>query len=307
MTSTKGYRHGSKTRRDLYAEITDRIVDQLEQGVAPWVRPWRALGTAGEFRNGATGHVYSGINVMLLGMEMHSRGFADPRFVTFKQARAAGGHVRKGERGSVVVFYKPFLVKDRDDPSGERVKAIPFLRHFTVFNVDQCDGLTLPGDRTVDELPEPIRDAHCEEFMRSTGADIRHGGSQAVYKRRPLDFVQLPDPRAFKDIGAYYSTAFHELVHWTGDEYRCPRTKGKRFGDEDYAREELVAELGSAFLCQRLSVDGALQHPEYLANWLTVLRNDTRAIFRASGAASKAVEYLAERDHQPSAIERVAA
>ena len=201
------------------------------------------------------------------------------------------GHVRKGEKGSLVIFWKRLLVADREDPDKSRV--VPMLRHYTVFNVDQCEGLELAGG-TIDQLPEPDRDARCETFLGATGADIRHGGSRAFYSRRPLDYIQLPHAKAFEDIGAYYGTAFHELTHWTGDEDRSPRTKGKRFGDEDYAREELVAELGAAYLCQRFSVDGTLQHPEYIADWLQALRNDKRAIFQAASRARQACEYLDE-------------
>ena len=154
MNSTKGYRNGSKSRRDIYADVTDRIVSALEDGVAPWVRPWRTLGASGELRNGASGHAYSGVNTLLLGIEMHSRGFADSRFVTFKQAKALGGSVRRGEKGSFVVFWKPLAVKETDDAGRVVRKTIPLLRHYHVFNVEQCDGLKLPG-KTLDDLPEP--------------------------------------------------------------------------------------------------------------------------------------------------------
>jgi len=286
----KATAHGSKhSRRDLYQEVTDRIVAALADGVAPWVRPWRSLGAAGDLRNGATGYAYNGVNVMLLGLEMDARGYDDPRWVTYRQAKQQGGHVRKGEKGSLVIFWKRLLVADKDD--ADRTRVVPMLRHYSVFNVDQCEGLELAGE-SIDELPEPERDARCETFLGATRADIRHGGSRAFYSRRPLDYIQLPHAKAFKDIGAYYGTAFHELTHWTGDEDRSPRAKGKRFGDEDYAREELVAELGSSYLCHRFAVDGTLQHPEYIADWLQTLRNDKRAIFQAASRARQACEYL---------------
>ncbi len=255
-------------------------------------------------RNGATGHAYSGVNVLLLNLEMHSRGFSDPRFVTFKQARALGGHVRKGEKGSLVVFWKPFVVTDPD----EGKKTIPFLRHYTVFGVEQCEGLRLKG-KTLDDLPEPVRDAACDRFVTETGAEIRHGGSVACY-RAGSDAIDLPHPGAFRDMGAYYSTAFHELTHWSGHKSRCDRDLSGRFGADAYAAEELVAELGSAFLCQRFSVDGTLQHPEYLATWLKVLRSDKRAIFTASSKARTACEYMLEVPEKQAgeiAAEKVAA
>ena len=183
---------------------------------------------------------------------------------------------------------------------------VPFLRHYTLFNVDQCEdiGLATP---TLDQLPEPERDAQCEAFLKATGADIRHGGSQAFYKRRPLDWIQLPHAKAFKDMGAYYGTAFHELTHWTGAKSRCDRDLSTRFGSDAYAAEELVAELGSAFLCQRMAVDGTLQHPEYLGNWLAVLKGDKRAIFTASSKARQACEYLMGLAEKAEAGEAVAA
>jgi len=277
-----------KGKRDIYQEVTDRIVAALEGGAAPWVQPWRSIGVSGDLRNGQTGHVYSGINVLLLGMELAANGWTDPRFVTFRQAKALGGSVRKGEHGTMITFWKS-LVKETDD--GER-KAFPMLKHFHVFNVAQCDGLELPEGKTLDGLPEPERDARCERYLAGTLAEIRHGGNVACYKRAPIDVIQLPHAGAFTDLGAYYSTAFHELIHWTGADGRSERTKGKRFGDSDYAFEELVAELGSAFLCQRHNVDGSLQHSEYLRTWLAALKDDKRFLFRAASKARQAIEWV---------------
>lgn len=277
-----------KARRDIYQEVTDRIVEALEAGAAPWVQPWRAIGMSGDLRNGQTGHCYSGINVLLLGMELAANGWTDPRFVTFKQAKALGGSVRKGEHGTMITFWKK-LIRENDD--GER-KAFPMLKHYFVFNVAQCDGLELPEGKTLDSLPEPDRDANCERYLAGSLAQIRHGGNVARYCRTPLDLIQLPHVGAFKDVGAYYATAFHELIHWTGAEGRKERTKGKRHGDDDYAFEELVAELGSAFLCQRFNVDGTLQHAEYLRSWLSALKSDKRFIFKAASQARQAVEWV---------------
>ncbi|MEE8106314.1 MAG: zincin-like metallopeptidase domain-containing protein, partial [Planctomycetota bacterium] len=178
----------------------------------------------------------------------------------------------------------------KDANGADTLKTIPMLRHFHVFNIEQCDGVELDSV-TLDELPEPERDAQCEAFVAGTGAIIHHGGSVACY-RTGADDIRLPDRRAFVDAGAYYSTAFHELTHWTGPKSRYDRDLSGRFGADAYAAEELVAELGSAFLCQRFAVDGALQHPEYVGNWLKVLKGDTRAVFTASSKARKAAEYL---------------
>jgi len=292
--STKGAHRAPSSieRRDLYQEVTDKIVAALEKGVAPWVRPWRKLGAQGDLRNAATDRPYSGVNVMLLSLAMDVGGYDDPRWLTFRQTLKLGGSVRKGEKGTLVVLWKPIEVCAANADGKKRTKTVPVLRHYTVFNVRQCDGLDLPPNG-FDLLPEPQRDKTCEAFLKSTGADIRHGGSEALYRRRPHEYVQLPQPKAFADMGAYYATAFHELVHWTGDEARCARTFGKRFGDDAYALEELVAEIGSAFCCRRFQVDGTLRHPEYLHSWLTVLKSDRHAITRAASMARKACEHLA--------------
>jgi antirestriction protein ArdC len=280
--------------RDLYAEVTDRIVEALERGSAPWVRPWRTIGALGGLRNAVSGHAYSGVNVMLLGLTLDARGFEDPRWLTYQQARTLGGQVRHGEHGTLVVFWKPFLIQDEtggEDRAAARGRTIPFLRHYTVFNVSQCDDLKLAAIE-VTPLAEPERDLACDDFVSGTGARIRHGGSIARYRLRPHDDIELPKRSAFVDGGAYYATLLHELIHWTGDESRTPRPFGRRFGSPDYAREELVAEMGSAFLCQRFQVDGTLQHPEYLRSWLEALREDKRALFQASSKARQACAFL---------------
>ncbi len=287
MTSTpKAARQGSNpSKRDPYQAVTDRIVAALEKGVAPWVRPWRSLGAAGALRNAVSDRAYNGINVLLLALEPYT----DPRYVTFKQARQLGGHVRKGEHGTQIVFWKML----KRSVEGEPDKTFPMLRLYTVFNVAQCEELEL-AELSTDPLPEPERDGACERFVTGTGADVRYGRGQAFYDRIG-DFIGLPDRSAFKDAGALYATAFHELTHWTGSTDRLDRTKGKRFGDDAYAFEELVAELGSAFLCQRFQVDGTLQHTAYLANWRKALKGDSRFIFSAASYARKACEWMYEQ------------
>ncbi len=289
-------------RRDIYQEVTDRIVSALQKGVAPWVRPWRTVGVSGDLRNALTDRSYHGINVMLLTLAMAEGRYEDPRWTTYRQARKLGGHVRKGEEGTLVILWKPIKIEAEDAESGHEPKSVPVLRHYTVFNIAQCEGLDLPSS-TVDLLPEIERDVRCETFLEATKADIRYGGSVACYMRRPRDYIRLPQPEAFDDLATYYATAFHELIHWTGDESRSPRTFGKRFGDADYAREELVAEFGSAFLCQQFQVDGTLRHPEYIGSWTKALKDDKRAIFSTASMARKACEFLARltgvESHQP--------
>ncbi len=227
----------SRPGRDLYAEVTNRIIEVLERGAAPWVRPWRVLGARGGLRNAVSGHEYSGINVMLLGMTLDARGFENPRWVTYQQAQALGGQVRRGEHGTLVVFWKPLKVRDREASADAQERTIPLLRHYTVFNVGQCEGLGIdPIVETV--ISEGARNLGCDDFVAGTGAVIRHGGSRACYRLRPHDDIEMPVRSAFIDAGAYYPTLLHELIHWTGDESRSPRPFGRRFGDPDYAREE---------------------------------------------------------------------
>lgn len=192
------------------------------------------------------------------------------------------------------MFWKAFTVKGTDDERElEAVeRRVPFLRHYTLFNVAQCEGLAMPPLEGVESSRLQPLDA-CERFVASTGAKIRYGvRGVAAYRRRPQDDIVMPPFEWFTSPEAYYATLFHELIHWTGDDSRCPRPFGRRFGDPDYAREELVAELGSAFLCQRLLVDGMLQHPEYMSAWLKVLKADKRAIFQATSKARAACAFL---------------
>ena len=177
--------------------------------MAPWVRPWRTIGDLGGLRNAVSGYQYSGINVMLLGLAMDGAGFADPRWLTYQQARNLGGQVRRGERGTPVVFWKPFTVKGKDDERelDARERTIPFLRCYTVFNVAQCDGLEL-AEIVAAPVSEPDRDLGCEEFVGSTGAVVRHGGSVACYSLQPVDAIQMPPRTSFADGGAYYATLF---------------------------------------------------------------------------------------------------
>lgn len=290
---------GSKAaKRDIYQEVTDRIVAALEAGTAPWVRPWQAGGDDWP-RNGGTGRRYNGINVFLLWMTAGAEGYSSPEWFTYKQAQAAGGQVRKGEKGTMVTLWKPIKVTKKD-ANGKAVKGSDgkvvkedrlFLKHFVVFNRAQIDGL--PEPVAVEEQPEPERHAAAEAFVKATGAAITHGGGRACYS--PLaDSIRLPELRAFDDAGAYYATALHELVHWSGHKTRLDRDLTGRFGDESYAAEELIAEMGAAFLCADLRIEGRTQHPEYIASWIKVLKDDKKALFTAASKARQAAEYMNE-------------
>lgn len=280
-------------KRDVAAEVTAQIVEALERGTAPWVKPWRdGVGPCAEFggrvglpSNAASGRTYRGINVLLLWAAAFNKGYRDARWVTFNQAKALGGSVRKGEKATQIVFWK-WLVKDEGLPTEKR---IPMARTFCVFNVEQCDGLQLDAPAPA---PEHV-DGAADRVAESVGAIVRRGGDRAFYSPA-IDFVQMPVAEAFRTRADYESTLLHELTHWTGHASRLDRNfaASKRFGDEAYAVEELVAELGAAFLCARLGVEGKLQHAEYLGHWARVLKADKHAIFTAAREAEKAAALL---------------
>lgn len=273
---------------NIYEEVTDRIIAALELGVAPWVKPWRT--EAEPFPvNAGSKRPYRGINVLLLSMESMTRGYVGNAWLTYRQASELGAQVRAGEHGTQIVFYKQREVPDEDHPDA-KAKVVPMLRTFTVFNTCQID--SLPAHLTQPAaVPtwEPVEEA--ERVISATAARIQHGSSKAFY-RPDDDFIQLPDLSAFHDQAGYYATALHELTHWSGAPARCNRQLRNRFGDDAYAIEELVAEIGSAFLCAHCRIDGQLQHPSYIANWLEVLKNDKRAIFTAAAKAQQAADFV---------------
>ena len=293
----------SKTRpnhspRDLYAEVTDRIVAALEQGVAPWVCPWRRDGEGGRPRNGASGHEYRGINILLTGMS----GFASSRWYTFNQAKQLGASVRRGEKGTKITFWRFIKAKSasgdakpdsNDDATG---RTIPILKCFNVYNCEQIewpDGSKHAVSDLADEGDHDADDNYEEAaaLVAASGADIRHGGTRAYYSPSD-DYIRVPVPSRFADTASYHATVMHELGHWTGHESRLARDLSGRFGSESYAAEELVAELAAAFLCADLGVAGKLQHAEYIGSWIQFLKTDKRTIFTAARMAQEAADYL---------------
>jgi antirestriction protein ArdC len=277
-------------KRDLYAEVSARIITELEAGAAPWVKPWSATPGANTPCNAVTNRPYSGCNVVLLWMAQ-AAGYSTPRFLTFKQALDLGGHVRKGERGTKVYFVKQLQIKEEGD-GDVSTRLVPMMREYTVFNVDQCEGLP---DSVATGKPARIRnpdarDELADQFLRSTGADIREGGEAYYVPSR--DFISMPAFEAFKGADHFYGTAFHELVHWSGHQGRLDRDLKNRFGSRNYAAEELIAELGAAFLCAEFGFDGDLRHAGYIATWIDLLKADKRAFFTACSQASKAADYL---------------
>lgn len=285
-------------KTDVYERVTNTIIAALEQGVRPWLKPWNAEHAAGRISRPlrSNGIPYQGINVLMLWSEAVSKGYAAPIWMTFRQALELGGHVRKGERGSLVVYASSITRTAFDEDTGEESeRAIPFLKSYTAFNVEQIDGL--PDHYYAKAAPrvDSIRRiAHAESFFAALGADVRHGGNMAYYSVTG-DYVQMPPFESFRDAESYYQTLGHEHVHWTRHRTRLDRDFGrKRWGDEAYAVEELVAELGSAFLCADLDLTPEVRedHASYIASWLKVLKDDKRAIFTAASHAQRAADFL---------------
>jgi antirestriction protein ArdC len=287
----------SSPRADIYTRITDQITALLEAGVKPWTQPWNAAHAAGGVSRPLrhNGQAYSGINVLTLWASAMERHYAAPIWMTFRQALELGGHVRKGEKGSPVVYANTIIRSEEGDDGQDEERAIPFLKAYTVFNIEQIDDLPAHYYARADlpENPDARIDA-AEGFFGALHADIRHGGASAYYSPT-LDYIQMPEFVSFRDAQSYYATLAHECTHWTRHGSRLDRDLGRKaFGDEGYAREELVAELGAAFLCADLGLrlEDREDHAAYIGSWLRVLKNDKRAIFAASAHAQKAVDYL---------------
>jgi len=271
----------------LYESVTRTIISQLEAGTVPWTRPWKVKGGGIMPANYATKRQYNGVNVVILWDAQIRGGYTSPLWLTYKQARAIDAQVRGGEKGTHIVFTSKLIVGE-----GEDEKKIGYLKSFTVFNVAQIDGLQ--PDMTTEKkgvYNQQQRDDEATAFIQATKADIRHGGDRAFY-RIADDFIMLPDTTAFESYEHYLATALHETVHWSGSKKRLDRDLNNRFGTNAYAAEELVAELGAAFLCAHLGVEGQLRHAEYIKSWLDLLKEDPRAIFTASSKASQAADYL---------------
>ena len=266
----------------IYQEVTDRIIKALGQDMVPWQRPWE--GGNGMPHNLSTDHYYRGINVSLLWCSQYDRGFESDRWLTLRQANKLGARVKKGSKGTVIIFWKTRTIMVESDGEPEET-SIPVARVYSVFNEDQVDGL--PEREIAVREWEP----HAEAEKLMVKAVVQHGGDRAFYAPS-TDIIKLPPLEAFADQGAYYATALHELTHWTGHSSRLDRLKKTPPGGPDYAQEELVAEMGAAFLCAQLGIRGKLQHPEYIQHWLKVLKTDNRAVFRASSSAQKAVDYI---------------
>ena len=284
-------------RQSLYAEVTARVIAELEEGRLPWVQPWDSAACGCTMpANAVSGRRYSGINVLILWAAVIEGSYGSQRWLTYRQAQAAGGNVRKGERGTTICYadrFTPRAEAERARDEDREARQLAFLKRFTVFNVDQCEGLP---DRIAAEVErEPLNDTdripEAHALIEATGADFRIGGGEAYYSPDG-DFVTVPPQLAFHSRINWYRTVLHELGHWTGHSSRLNRDQSGAFGSAAYAREELVAEMASAFACASLAIRPTVRHADYIGSWLAVLREDEKAIFRAASAASKAADYL---------------
>ena len=306
-----------EARADIYQRITDRIAAAIEAGAGTWQMPWHPGADRAAPRlpvNAITGKPYRGINTVVLWATAQAEGYPSAIWATYRQWAELGAQVRKGEQSSPVVFWKvnsPDEGEDggtggggdgggaagEDGEDGRRSRV--FARGYSVFNAAQVDGYAAPA---LPALPEPERIGHAEAFFAALGADIRHGGSRACYVPS-LDQVRMPPFPAFRDAVAYYATLAHEATHLTGHPSRCNRDLRGRFGEEAYSMEEIIAELGAAFLCADLELtpEPRPDHAAYVASWLKVLRGDKRAIFTAAAKAQQAADWMHAR--QPAAAE----
>jgi antirestriction protein ArdC len=279
------------THADIYSRITNQIIAAIEAGAGNWQMPWHSEGCSLRPINATNGKAYRGVNVLALWCAAQEQGFESDKWATYKQWQEMGAQVRKGEKSSSIVFWKINDGEGEADNSEEEQNGHKRIvaRGYAVFNAQQVEGYDLPKPTP---RPEIQRIQEAEQFFQCLNADIRHGGARAYY-RSSSDHIQMPNFENFREAIAYYSVLAHEATHWTGAKARLDRDLSGRFGNEAYAAEELVAELGAAFLCADLSLTNEPRpdHAAYVANWLQVLKNDNRAIFTAAAKAQQAVDY----------------
>ena len=306
----------NKERGDFYKEVTNKIIAALENNTRPWVQPWDGGILPIPMRH--NNRLYQGINTLILWQAASEGGYNSPYWMTFKQAKLLGGNIKKGEKAATIFYASSCTLGNNEEEdkqkerSGQNLalnqeqKSIykKFMKSYKVFNANQIDGLqekyykVLSTENNTKELEKLPR---LEEFVKNTKANIKHGGIRAYY-RESSDHIQMPEMKLFKNSNAYYSTLCHELTHWSGSKERLNRNLGgKRFGDNGYAMEELVAELGAVFLCSLLGInpDAREDHAPYIASWLKVLKSDKRAIFNAASLAQSASNYLLELNKTP--------
>lgn len=289
------------TKQDIYSEITNQIIEDIESNnILPWENPWNV--SFGIPQNAVTGKFYSGLNILILWAMQSKKKYTSSKWVTYKQATSLGGQVRKGEKSTRIIFYQPLKIEEKNDRGEDEEKTIPLMRTYSVFNICQCDGLEdiVKADSLVFNQETEFQALNAaEEILSATKANVQYDGVAAVYLPS-TDTIHLPERSSFKGQREFYATALHELTHWTGHESRLNRKLDCKFGSEDYAFEELTAELGASFLCASVGLAYSTQHASYVASWLKALKDDKRFIFKAASKARKALEYvlkLAGKDH----------
>lgn len=308
----------NKTKKsEFYQQVTKQFIDALKNGAPPWIRPWKLNTTVPERPvNAVTGRKYSGINICLLWSAATCNGYNSDRWLTFNQASKLGARVRKGQKGTTAILYRRIQVPSRDengelviDIEGNPIKQIiRLMRGFTLFNIEQCDGLPVEIYSKSDCRTIPSNwDSHdaAEELLKKTGVTIIHDGNSAVYVPEE-DRIFMPPRQTFDSPAGYYSTVLHELTHWTGHTERLNRigiSQVHRQESPEYAFEELIAEIGSAYICADLRIPGELHHEGYVLSWIKLLENDPKAIFNASAKAAEAFSYIFETGNHNSAIE----
>jgi antirestriction protein ArdC len=299
MTQDANHEHSPNQRHDVYARVTNKIIAELESGVRPWVKPWDEHFTTGRITKPLRSNAvpYKGINVLLLWAEAVAKGYRSPFWITFRQATEWNAHVRRGEKAALVVYASSVQKVEKSQETGEgEERSIPFLKGYSVFNAEQIEGLPAIFQAKPDSRfeSEAERIQHAELFFRNTKATIRERGGQAYYAQAG-DYIQVPPIEAFREPADFYSTLAHETIHWTKHPSRLAREFGRKaWGDEGYATEELVAELGSAFLAADLEIRPIppAENASYIDHWLRVLKGDKRAIFSAASHAQRAADYL---------------
>jgi antirestriction protein ArdC len=267
----------------VYDIVTDKIINALENGIIPWRKPWQSSLPC----NLVSKRPYNGINLFLLALMPYS----SPYWLTFKQAKEKGGKVIKGERSTLIVFWKPTKFKDKD---GEE-KTIPILRYYNVFNVEQCEGIEVPNEgEKLDFIPVNEAEKLASKYCERESLEVKCKEQNAYYSPS-LDYVNMPNKTTFESVGSYYSVLFHELAHSTGHKSRLDRLELSTFGSDPYAKEELVAEMTAAFACSTVGIDNTLQNSTaYIQNWLKKLKSDPKLVIEASAKARKAFEYMAD-------------
>lgn len=280
------------SRPDIYQDVTDKIISLLEQGTMPWRKPWSSA-SGGAPKNLVSNKAYSGINWFMLGCQ----GYEAPYWLTFKQAKERGGHVRKGEKGSIAIFWKAWQKEGQDKDGNDATFTFPVLRHYTVFNVEQCENVDYPKE-PIPEWPENERINRAEniQLCMPRRPHVVCRGGQACYNHAD-DTVMVPQITRFEKTEEYYSALFHELAHSTGHESRLARdgiTNTHFFGDELYSKEELIAEMTSAFLCAHCGIDAATieNSAAYIQGWIKALKGDKKLAINAAAAAQKAANYI---------------